>query len=70
MRYLFGMKHGSNETCKQFDWQFSQSQAEKLGQDVTMMKILTMLMFLVLQSVWQWVWLSFEKKTETLHKYF
>ena len=28
------MRHG-HETCKIVDWQFSQSQAEKLGQDVT-----------------------------------
>ena len=32
--YLFAMRHG-HETCKIVDWQFSQSQAEKLGQDVT-----------------------------------
>ena len=34
--YLFAMRHG-HETCKIVDWQLSQSQAEKLGQDVTNM---------------------------------
>ena len=36
MKYLFAMRHG-HETCKIVDWQFGQSQAEKLGQHVTIL---------------------------------